>query len=82
MRTQRFRQLFKVETMRRGRIGLTHELGRFKSRTIFSLGGFTLMNSPAAAHQKPRYKSWILGIFLLGAAARVLSVGSCRGKHA
>jgi hypothetical protein len=25
--------------LRRGRIGLTHELGRFKSRTIFSLGG-------------------------------------------
>jgi hypothetical protein len=22
-----------------GRIGLTHELGRFQSRTIFSLGG-------------------------------------------
>jgi hypothetical protein len=39
MRTQRFRQLFKVKTMRRGRIGLTHELGRFQSRTIFSLGG-------------------------------------------
>jgi hypothetical protein len=39
IRTQRFRQLFKVETMRRGRIGLTHELGRFQSRTIFSLSG-------------------------------------------
>jgi len=40
--------------MRRGRIELTHELGRFQSRAIFSLGGLFYLG----AAQPPDKNCW------------------------
>jgi len=42
--------------MRRGRIELTHELGRFQSGTIFSPGGLLWPRGCAAAEQKPIFR--------------------------
>jgi len=41
--------------MRRGRIELTHELGRFQSRAIFSLGGLFYLG----AAQPPDKNRWL-----------------------
>ena len=68
MRTQRFRQLFKVKTMRRGEDRADPRTQEVLVWNDLLPRRLTLMNSPATAHQKPRYKSRISAVRMGGIA--------------